>query len=170
MTSGTRPGTWIVAALLGAGLSTCLAACTTTEASVPKDPPYKIAQGGTYVPGPTADLEYALEASTLQLPAQHSWPSHPMPPSPSGGPEWYQLGYAKQAADRFWFCSWASVASTATDAKARHDAVLQLQGITKLYYYTHALDAPSRPLLLDELKAAVHGDLSAVENDLKQNC
>jgi hypothetical protein len=166
MTVATRPRAWIVVALL----STCLAACTTTEASVPKEPPYKVAQGGTYVPEPTAELEYALEASTLQLPAAHTWPQHPMPKPASGTPEWYQLGYAKQAADRFWFCSWAAVATSTTDPKTRHDAVLRLQDITKLYYYTHALDAPSQPLLLNELKAALRGDLSAVRTDLKQNC
>ena len=166
----TRLRTWIVAALLSACLPVCLSACTSTEASVPKEPPYKVVQGGTYVPGPTAELEYALEASTLQLPAKHSWPQHPMAKSLSGTPEWYQLGYAKQAADRFWFCSWASVAVSTSDAKARHDAVLRLQGLTKLYYYTHALDAPSQPLLVSELKAALRGDLSAVRNDLEQNC
>lgn len=166
MTVGTRPRAWIVATLLAA----CLPACTATSASVPKDPPYRIVHGGTYVPGPTAELEYALEASTLQLPPRHTWPQHPMAKTLSGTPEWYQLGYAKQAADRFWFCSWASVAVSATDAKTRHDAVLRLQGITKLYYYTHALDAPSQPLLVDELKTALRGDLSAVLNDLKQNC
>lgn len=166
MTVTTTPRSWIVAALLFASLT----GCATTAASVAKEPPYKVVQGGTYVPGPTAELEYSLEATTLRLPAGHAWPQHPMAKSPSGTPEWYQLGYAKQAADRFWFCSWAAVAASTTDAKARHDAVLRLQGITKLYYYTNALDGPSRPLLLNELKAALRGDLGAVRNDLKQNC
>jgi hypothetical protein len=166
MTFAIRPRAWIVAALLSA----CLPACATTEASVPKEPPYKIAQGGTYVPGPTAELEYALEASTLTLPVNHTWPQHPMAKSASGTAEWYQLGYARQAADRFWFCSWASVAVSTTEPKARHNAVLRLQGITKLYYYTNALDAPSQPLLVSELATALRGDLSAVQNDLDQNC
>ena len=92
-------------ALLAAGLvCLCLAGCTTSGASPPKDPPYRVALGGTYVPGPTAELEYSLEASTLRLPAGHAWPQHPMPKPPSGTPEWYQLGYARQAADRYWFC------------------------------------------------------------------
>lgn len=166
MTGRARPRAWAAAALLSA----CLTGCASSGASVPKDPPYRVVQGGTYVPGPTAELEYALEASTLKLPTGHSWPQHPMAKTLSGTPEWYQLGYARQAADRFWFCSWASVAVKTTDRKARHDAVLRLQEITKLYYYTNALDEPSQPLLLDELKTALRGDLSAVANDVEQNC
>jgi hypothetical protein len=129
-----------------------------------------VVNGGTYVAVPTAELEYSKEASTLQLPPEHAWPRHPLLKSESGAPQWYQIGYAKQAADRFWFCSWASVAIDTSDTKVRHDAVKTLQGMTKLYYYTHALDAPSQPQLVNELTTAQRGDLTALRTDLQHNC
>lgn len=167
MNETLRPLRWIVIALLSAGISGC---ARSGAATMPSEPPYRVVHGGTYVPRPTAELEYALEASTLRLPAGRSWPQHPMPTPPAGQPEWYQLGYARQAADRFWFCGWASVAVQATDPAVRRDAVATLQGITRLYYYTQALDAPSRPLLVTELATARRGDLAGLRNDLRRNC
>jgi hypothetical protein len=170
MTISLRPRVWIPTMLLAVFASAGLTGCATTGAATPRQPTFRIVNGATYVPVPTAQDEYAKEAATLQLPAQHSWPQHPMRASEGGTPDWYQVGYGRQAADRFWFCSWASVAVGTADAKLRHDAVETLQGMLRLYYYTVALDAPSRPQPATELATAQRGNLAALSNDLQRNC
>jgi len=135
-----------------------------------KQPTYRVVNGATYIPVPTAETEYAREAAALQLPPRQAWPKHPLLATQSGTPEWYQIGYARQAADRYWFCSWASVAVHTADTVARQDAVTRLQAMLQLYYYTVALDGPSRPQLVTELATAQRGDLSMLSTDLKLNC
>ena len=147
-----------------------LTGCAMAGTSTVKQPTYRVVNGATYIPVPTAETEYAREAATLQLPPTQAWPKHPLLASEAGTPEWYQLGYARQAADRFWFCSWAAVAVRATDTSVRQDAVTRLQGMTELYYYTETLAAPSRPQLVTELTTAQRGDLTMLSNDLKLNC
>jgi hypothetical protein len=162
-----RPG---LVALLAVLASVGLTGCVATGAATPREPTFRVVNGATYIPVPTADDEYSKEAATLRLPPQHSWPQHPMRASEAGTPDWYQVGYGRQAADRFWFCSWAAVAVGTADAKVRHDAVDTLQGMLRLYYYTVALDPPSRPLLVTELASAQRGNLAALSNDLQRNC
>lgn len=157
---------WIIAAAVSAGLS----ACASSGASPPKQPAFRVVNGATYIPVATAKREYANEAATLQLPAALGWPRDPLAATESGQPEWYEIGYARQAADRYWFCSWSSVATKASDRKMRGTAVDTLQHMLKLYYYTNALDGPSRPQLVRELSTAKRGDLTALRNDLRLNC
>lgn len=166
MTVARRSGGWILAVLVSISLTGCVA----TGAAAPREPTYRVVNGATYVPVPTAEQEYRKEAASLRLPPAHSWPQHPMLASEAGTPEWYQIGYARQAADRFWFCSWAAVATDTADTAVRHDAVQTLQGMLGLYYYTVALDPPSRPLLVTELATAQRGNLAALRNDLQRNC
>jgi hypothetical protein len=147
-----------------------LTGCATTGTNGAREPAYRVVNGATYIPVPTAETEYSREAASLQLPARQAWPKHPFLASEAGTPEWYQIGYARQAADRFWFCSWASVAVHTADTAARQDAVNRLQEMKQLYYYTEALDGPSRPQLATELATAQRGDLAMLSNDLTLNC
>jgi len=169
MTISRGPRPWLTA-VLTVVVSAGLAGCVATGAATPREPTFRVVNGQTYVPVPTADDEYAREAATLSLPAQRNWPQHPLRASEAGTPDWYQVGYGRQAADRFWFCSWAAVALGAADPKVRHDAVDTLQGMLRLYYYTVALDPPSRPQLLAELTTAQRGHLAALDTDLQRNC
>ena len=164
-----RPPTkcpWVLAVLLSA----VLAGCAATNSAAVKQPPYRVVNGATYVPVATADREYSREAATLELPPAHAWPQDPLPKSDSGSPAWYEIGYARQAADRYWFCSWAAMAVNASDVRARREAVEALQGILRLYYYTNALDAHSRPQLAKEVTSAQKGDLTALRTDVQLNC
>lgn len=157
-------GAWLVAVLVSTGLSGCAATAT------PREPAYRVVNGETYVPVPPAEREYFDEAAKLKLPDSRQWPAQPFGMSEPGTPQWYQLGYGRQAADRFWFCSWASVAFLTSDPEVRRQAVDTAQGILRLYYYTDALAPPDRPQLVNEVTSAQHGDLTALSTDLHLNC
>lgn len=146
------------------------------NAPQPEEPKYRVVAGATYMPASHAETEYAQESATLHLPPAHTWPAHsiaathPATAGESAAPEWYQVGYGRQAADRYWFCSWASTALTAADTESRTDAVIILGGIFALSYYTDTLDPPSRTLLRQEVTNAQHGNLTALRTDVQRNC
>src|SRR6185437_6395868 len=123
-----------------------------------------------YVPAGTAEQQYRAEASTLRLPAAQVWQAHPLASTDQGSPVWYQDGFGRQTADRYWFCKWAAVAASTANPTVRRDAVTTLQAMLRLYYYTTALDVPSRPQLVRELTSAQRGDLRELRNDLSLNC
>jgi hypothetical protein len=156
--------------LTALALLAALTGCATAGTGGAREPAYRVVNGATYIPVPTAETEYSREAASLQLPPRQSWPKHPMLASEAGTPEWYQIGYARGAADRYWFCSWASVAVHASDTAVRQDAVDRLQEMKQLYYYTETLDGPSRPQLATELATAQRGDFAMLSTDLKLNC
>lgn len=158
-----------------AGLAVLLTGCAVGSAApaattAAPQPSYRIVNGTKYVPVGTAEQQYRTEATTLQLPAGKSWQAHPLAATDQGSPVWYQDGFGRQTADRYWFCRWAAVAAAATSPAVRSGAVTTLQGMLHLYYYTTALDVPSRPQLVRELTSAQHGDLKELLNDLQLNC
>ncbi|MGA9858739.1 MAG: hypothetical protein WBQ18_12820 [Solirubrobacteraceae bacterium] len=131
---------------------------------------YRVIGGETYAPAPLATSEYVREAASLVLPVGDHWPATPVRLSEAGGADWYGIGYGRQAADRYWFCRWSSLAVTTRSNEVRNRAVSRLMAIFKLYYCVHALDAPSRPPLVAEMHQAQRGDLSALRTDVRQNC
>jgi hypothetical protein len=155
-----------------ATLAGCAVGAATPRASrpIPAPPSYRIVNGTKYVPVGTAEREYTAEASTLRLPAARTWQSHPLKSTDGGSPVWYQVGFGRQTADRYWFCGWAAVAAGTTHADVRRSAVATLQKMLHLYYYTTALAVPSRPQLVRELTSAQRGDLRELVNDLRLNC
>lgn len=129
-------------------------------------------------PGPAALTpqqatdEYRSEAATLALAPKWSWPEQPIEAvAPDGSGMVYQPGFGKQAADNYWYCSWASHALAARpDSKQRTAAITELGRMRSMYYYTTALDPESRPALDQVLKTAALGDMSALRRDVKLNC
>lgn len=154
----------ILAALAAISTSGC------AHSSQPAEPTFRVVEGATYIPVTPAEAEYQKEAATLLLPPGYSWPQHSLPASESGSPEWYEVGYGRQAADSYWFCSWASTALKTADPQLRQRAVGTLGDIFHLYYYTHALVTSSQPLLQREVTNAQHGDFIALRTDVQLNC
>jgi hypothetical protein len=162
-------------ALVLAGLAVLLTGCAVGSAApvattAAPQPSYRIVNGTRYVPVGTAEQEYRAEAETLRLPSTQVWQAHPLAATDQGSPVWYQAGFGRQTADRYWFCRWAAVAAAAASPAVRSNAVTTLQQMLHLYYYTTALDVPSRPQLVRELTSARHGDLRELRNDLRLNC
>ena len=155
---------WSVVVLACVALSGCAAK------GPAKEPTYRVVNGATYLPATTAEREYTKEAATLRLPPSDEWPQSPVSGGTSAAPEWYQVGYGRQAADRYWFCKWADVALNTSDPHQRHNAVKTIHGILQLYYYKHALVRRSRPQLVEEVQSARRGDLTALREDVRLNC
>jgi hypothetical protein len=127
--------------------------------------------GARYLPAAQATTEYFAEAAHLSLAPGARWPANPLPSSQGGDPKMYQAGFGRQAADRYWFCSWARAAVSAPVAsQARRHAITQLVKVKRLYYYTTALVPQSRPLLITELARAAAGKLADLRTDVSLNC
>jgi hypothetical protein len=170
-----RPHRSLLRCALALGAAMLLGGCavgaaTSRTTPPPAQPSDRIVNGTKYVPVATAEQEYQAEAKTLRLPAAQAWQAHPLVATDQGSPVWYQSGFGRQTADRYWFCRWAAVAAGTASSAVRGDAVATLQQMLHLYYYTTALDVPSRPQLVRELTSAQHGDLRELLNDLRLNC
>jgi hypothetical protein len=127
--------------------------------------------GIRYNPAPWTTREYFTEAGRLRLAAGWSWPAHPVQSIREGQPVFYQTGFGTQAADSYWYCSWAATALNDSHLKSNERAaVAQLQHIRQLYYFTHSLDRNGRVLLSHELVTAERGDLKLLQNDVTLNC
>jgi hypothetical protein len=118
-----------------------------------------------------ANAEFTTETEDLQLAPDWTWPGDPLPSAgPDGHDQVYEPGYGRQAADHFWYCSWAATAVTSQDATTRTTALEQAGRITDTYYYKVALAADSRPALDAVLASAALGDLSKLQQDVRLNC
>jgi hypothetical protein len=128
--------------------------------------------GKHYVSPMQATNEYFEETSRLTLAPGWKWPARPIGGvMPNGDRVMYEQGYGRQAADRFWFCSWAATATAARpDSARRHRALLRAFGIRKLYYYTTSLQGISKAYFKRELTAARRGRLSVLKKDVALNC
>jgi hypothetical protein len=117
-----------------------------------------------------ATVEYRAEATGLALAPGWAWPQEPIPSTYHGSEIKYEKGYGKQAADQYWFCSWAVRAvETRPGTKERAEAVLQVQALRSKYYF-EVLNAHSKPYVLEELRLAGEGNLDLVQTDVEQNC
>jgi hypothetical protein len=131
----------------------------------------KYVDGVRYLPAAQATTEYFAEAAHLTLASGFRWPANPLPNSQDGSPKMYEVGFGRQAADRYWFCSWARTAVTAPAAsQTQRHAIGQLVKVKRLYYYTTALVPQSRPLLSTELARAAAGKLANLRTDVSLNC
>ncbi len=143
-----------LALLLVAGLAGC--------ASAPDPPTYSVADV-------TTD-EYHAEADRLELAPGWSWPADPIPATYRGDEIRYEEGYGTQAADQYWFCSWAQQALAApADSPARGEAVARLVELRDTYYF-EVLHPQSKPYVERELSLAEQGRLRLVRTDVAQNC
>ncbi len=114
--------------------------------------------------------EYEAEAATLTLAPGWSWPDHPIPPTYRGVEIRYEQGYGTQAADQYWFCSWATRALRSRPHTAeRHEAVRLLESLRTTFYYS-VLNAHSKPYVDRELRRAARGELAMVRTDVHANC
>ncbi|HEY3002685.1 MAG TPA: hypothetical protein VGJ44_10050 [Kribbellaceae bacterium] len=144
-----------------AGASLLLNACAAQQPEV-KHPTYSSAD--------VATAEYRAEAAGLTLAPDWTWPQEPIPSTYQGDEVRYEKGYGKQAADQYWFCSWAVRAVEGRPgSRQRAEAVRQLQTLTSKYYF-EVLNPQSRPYALKELQTAREGDLGLVQRDIEQNC
>lgn len=83
----------------------------------------------------------------------------------------YERGFGRQAADHYWYCSWAARAvDQRVGTSARRQAVATAASLRKTYYFTTALAPDSRPFVDDLLERAQHGDLSGLRRDVTLNC
>lgn len=120
----------------------------------------------------SAAEEYRAEASELELPAGVRWPPRLSlsTAGPDGAPMRYEPGYARVRADLYWLCAWARSAGSAASSNVRDHAVATVSGITKLYYFTTALDAAGRRDISSRLRAARHGRLEPLNSFVAANC
>lgn len=136
-----------------------LSACGAQKASVP-----------VYHDAAAATVEYRAEAAHLDLAPKWNWPAKPIRASYQGDPVRYEVGFGTQAADQYWFCSWASTALGApAHSSARAEAITQLIGLRNSYYF-RVLDPQSVPYLQKELAEAQAGNLGLVRIDVRANC
>jgi hypothetical protein len=148
---------WVLPLLAAA--SVLLTACGQPEAKHP-----------TYSSADVATVEYRAEAAGLTLAPDWTWPQEPIPPTYQGSEIRYEKGYGKQAADQYWFCSWAVRAVETRAATKEHaEAVQQLQTLPSKYYF-EVLNPHSRPYVLKELQTAREGNLDLVRKDIELNC
>jgi hypothetical protein len=119
-----------------------------------------------------ATIEFRAEATSLRLAPGWSWPATPLAKTaPDGRGMMYERGFGKQAADHYWYCSWATRAlDTRITPADRAQSVETAVGLRKTFYFTNALAPESRPFVDDFLTRAQQGDLSRLARDVKLNC
>lgn len=119
-----------------------------------------------------ARAEYRAEAASLTLAPGWRWPATPIPSTaPDGRGMMYEVGFGRQAADRYWYCSWATRAVDArVGPSARRQAVATAVSLRDTYYFKKALAPESRPFVDDLLARAQRGDLSGLRRDVRLNC
>lgn len=119
-----------------------------------------------------ATAEYRTEAAALTLAPGWRWPAAPLAKTgPDGRGMMYERGFGKQAADHYWYCSWASRALDEQVAPTdRAQALTTAVGLRKTFYFTTGLAPASRPFVDGFLTRAEHGDLSGLRRDVRLNC
>jgi hypothetical protein len=124
-----------------------------------------------YTPKQTT-LEYAREAAKLRLAPGWRWPSAPVASkAPDGRGMMYERGFGIQAADHYWYCSWASRAiETHLPASVRSRSITMAASLESTYYFKRALAPDSRPYVSAFLARAEHGDLAGLRRDVALNC
>ncbi len=114
--------------------------------------------------------EYDAEAATLTLAPGWSWPKNPVPATYRGVEIRYEKGYGSQAADQYWFCSWALRAlHSRPDTPVRLEAVEHLEALRNTFYY-EVLHPDSKPYVERELRRAARGNLALLRIDVRANC
>jgi hypothetical protein len=146
-----------------------LAGCARAERAKPPPLRPRYVNGVLYLPATMASREYGVEAARLTLAPGWRWPKSPLARFKEREPMYYEVGFGKQAADSYWFCSWAYTALHDT-GNEKQTALKVIPGIRHLYYYTTSLVPPSRVLLNKELIEAQHGHLSRLRTDVTLNC
>ncbi len=147
-----------------AAASVLMSACAQPNAAQSK------AEQPTYSSADVATVEYRAEAAGLTLAPGWTWPGEPIPSTYQGSEIRYEKGYGKQAADQYWFCSWAVRAvESRPGTKERAEAVRQFQTLPSKYYF-EVLNDHSKPYVLKELRMAREGNLDLVQRDIEQNC
>ncbi len=127
-------------------------------------------QGPAYLTAAETADEYRAEAAGLDLAPGFGWPATPiLGTAPDGAAMVYEPGFGRQAANHYWYCTWARTAVTA-DAAQRDVALAEAMKIKDMYYYTDALAFESRPFFDQVLASAELGDLSGLSNDVNLNC
>jgi hypothetical protein len=161
------------AALLISCATLTLASCSLT-ASTPANVHniWRQRIGGVlYIDVTHADAQYFREASRLNLAKDWHWPKRPLAPTFEARPQWYETGFGTQAADRYWFCSWAIEAVAAKPgSKLEWNAIRTLQQIRSLYYYRKTLTKRAGRLFSSELALSDAGRLSELRRDVRLNC
>jgi hypothetical protein len=116
--------------------------------------------------------EYRTEAASLSLAPGWTWPKAPVQSvGPDGRGRVYEAGWGMQAADYFWYCSWASrVIDQGISASDRSKALKQVLSIREKYFFTTALAPNSRPVFDQLLINAELGDGSGLRRDYELNC
>ena len=116
--------------------------------------------------------EYQAEAAKLTLAPGWRWPSAPIASkAPDGRGMMYQQGFGTQAADHYWYCSWASRAfDTQIAAAARRQAIARAASVRNTYYFKSALAPDSRPFMDNFLTRAEAGHLAGLRRDVALNC
>ncbi|HLN63817.1 MAG TPA: hypothetical protein VK464_20035 [Symbiobacteriaceae bacterium] len=119
-----------------------------------------------------ATAEYRTEAASLTLAPGWTWPSSPIPTrAPDGNEVRYEKGFGTQAADFYWFCSWASRALDPQLPEAEgQQALKNLPSIRTKYWYTKSLVAVSKPDFDQMMNEAVAGNLSDMRRFYELNC
>jgi hypothetical protein len=117
-------------------------------------------------------VEYRTEAMSLKLAPGWKWPDSPVPThDPNGQDVMYQKGWGKQAADLYWFCSWASRAVNPQLPEAeRQQALENVLSIRTKYFYTTSLAAASKPSFDRMLQNAAHGNMNDLRGFYEVNC
>ncbi|MCL6647789.1 MAG: transposase family protein [Chloroflexi bacterium] len=131
-----------------------------------------------YNPRPTALTpqqalaEYRAEAASLTLAPDWKWPASPVPShAPDGPATTYGKGWGRQAADSYWFCSWASRAlDPKLPAAERQQAIENALSIRTKYLYTTALAPDSKRALDRLLRNAAKGDTRDLRQYYEANC
>jgi hypothetical protein len=116
--------------------------------------------------------EYRAEAASLRLAPGWTWPRAPVRRTAADGRRVrYERGWGTQAADYYWYCSWASrVLDRNIDASQRRDALERVLSIRDKYFYRTSLAPNSKPVFDDVLKKAAAGDVRALRKDYELNC
>jgi hypothetical protein len=116
--------------------------------------------------------EYRAEAASLRLAPGWTWPRAPVRRTAGDGRGVrYERGWGTQAADYYWYCSWASRATNPrVDASERRSALEQVLAIRDKYFFKTALAPVSRPAFDHVLDQAVGGDVRGLRRDYELNC
>lgn len=164
---------------LGAGLILALLAVTAgcdAPGGIPavtrKAPPLqpRVVNGAVYLPPALATREYFGEARRLALSPGITWPTRPLRYASGGSPVFYQRGFGRQAADFYWFCSWARVAAGGGHQVQRAQAMLLLPEIKNLPYFTATLSHAGRAFLARAVGRAERGSEQALRTEIRLNC
>jgi hypothetical protein len=116
--------------------------------------------------------EYRAEAASLRLAPGWTWPRAPVRRTAvDGRAVRYERGWGTQAADYYWYCSWASRATDPRVGTAeRRSALEQVLAIRDKYFFKTALAAVSRPAFDRVLEQAERGDVRGLRRDYELNC